>query len=124
MVTTLITGIASALPQLIMTGMQLLLALAQGITENLPSLIDAAIQSLSSFVQGILQNLPTILMTAAQIIGTLAQGIIGAIPQLLKALPPLEKESSVGFPSWVEKSESFSAISVTGVQEEKKAEKA
>lgn len=108
-ITNLVNGIVSKLPDLIAKGGELLQNLLTAIIANLPSLIQGGIQIISSLVIGIAQQLPTLIPMAIEAIITivtslldnidllidaaieliigLAEGLITAIPILIEKIP-------------------------------------
>lgn len=77
--TELIGVLASLLPQIISTGMQITVSLIQGIAQALPELIPQIVEVVVQIVQTLIDNLPMILDAALQLITGLAQGILAAL---------------------------------------------
>ena len=75
------------LPKIIQTGIQLLNSLISGIIQAIPQLIAALPQIITSTVNTIIANLPKIIQTGIELLGALISGIIRAIPSLVAALP-------------------------------------
>lgn len=88
-VTTLSGNIRTGAGQLVDSGMELLLQLAQGLANNLPVLIEYIPQIVTNIAGIINDNAPKLLVTAGQVLLTLAQGLIAAIPSLVAAIPSI-----------------------------------
>lgn len=84
-ITVFVQGFALLLPQIIQIGVNLITTLIQGITQMLPALVAGALQIVTALVQGITQMLPLIIQSGIQIITTLIQAIIPLIPQLVQS---------------------------------------
>ena len=82
-ISSLVDGISSFLPELIPAAVDMILELAMGLVDNLPQLIDSGIQLLESVVQGIVDALPKIAEKAPEIIMKLADTLIEKGPQLI-----------------------------------------
>ena len=76
----LIELLISLLPQIIDTGIKVILSLIEGLVNALPKLIDMLPTIITSIVKTLVDNLPQILATGIRILGELATGIIKAIP--------------------------------------------
>ncbi|GAN37500.1 phage tail tape measure protein [Lacticaseibacillus paracasei] len=85
MITTLVTGLVGALPQLMSAGINLIMALINAIVQNLPMLIDAAMQMIQTLATGLLQNMDQIINGALQIVDGLVDGISQNLPAILNA---------------------------------------
>lgn len=85
----LIELLISLLPQIIDTGIKVILSLIEGLVNALPKLIDMLPTIITSIVKTLVDNLPQILATGIRILGELATGIIKAIPELLSKLPEI-----------------------------------
>ncbi len=81
----LTTKIREGLPDLIMSGAELLTGFGDALIANLPAIFELATTIITSLVEGVTQALPMLIPMAVQIIGGLANGIITAAPQLLIA---------------------------------------
>lgn len=114
----LVTGLITALPDLVAAGPQIVSALASAISANLPAIMAAGQQLLAMFGSGIqsgvpqmvaqlpavidgflgfiTEQLPAVLDKGVEILTELANGIISGIPQLAERLP-LIIESFVTF---------------------------
>ena len=74
-------------PQLISSGLQLVVGLSQGIGNALPMLAAKAPQLIGALVSAIITNLPQILEAGVQILTNLAVGFVNSIPELLGQIP-------------------------------------
>ncbi len=86
---SIVSGIASGMPQILAAGQQLVSDLITGVVEQLPQLVPVALQMLLTFAQGIVDNLPSVLDAGIQIILALAQGIANSLPTLIEQVPRL-----------------------------------
>ena len=89
----IITGIAttliSSLPQLLTTGIQLVLALAKGIGEAVPQLLATLPDLITDMVEVIMDWLPDIINAGVDLLLALVNGLLQAIPQLIDMLPTI-----------------------------------
>nr|DAH03552.1 MAG TPA: minor tail protein [Caudoviricetes sp.] len=81
---SLLSGIIQIIPQLIITGADLIAKFAQGAAQRLPELINMGVEGIQNIVSGINANLPTIISSAVIIIGSLLQGLMEASPSLIQ----------------------------------------
>lgn len=110
-ITNLVNGITSKIPDLIAKGSELILNLSNALIANLPTIIQGGMQIIASLVTGIAQQLPVLIPKALEILITiitglldnidliidagiqlilgLAQGLINAIPQLIAKAPEI-----------------------------------
>lgn len=86
-VPTIITTILSMLPDVLSAGPQVLTGIITGIAQALPNLVPIAVQTLMTLIQGIIDNIPLIIDAGLQLLDGLATGIVDAIPVLMEALP-------------------------------------
>lgn len=84
-IANLLLGIATALPGVITTALQVIQSLINGLSANLPQLMTAGGQILSALGNGILQLLPMLGTLALNIVSTLVSTLITNLPQLLSA---------------------------------------
>ncbi|MCI8654968.1 MAG: tape measure protein [Clostridia bacterium] len=84
-ISNLINGIVSKIPDLIEQGSQLIQTLLQVIIANLPSVIQGGIQILSALVTGVAQQLPTLIPMALELILTLVTSLLDNIDKLIDA---------------------------------------
>lgn len=89
----LIPQIASALialsPELVNTGMQMLLSLINGITTAIPQLIGMLPDIINQMVTTLLANLPIVIDAGMQLLLAIVNGLMEAIPQLIDYLPTI-----------------------------------
>lgn len=87
----LVPAIVELLPEIIQTGIDVVISLVQGITETLPELIPAATEAIIKIAETLTDpgNLGNLVDAALEIILALADGIIDAVPRLLEVAPKL-----------------------------------
>ena len=88
-ISTLIDGLCNNLPQILSTGVQMLVTLVTGLAQALPLLIAYVPQIIASIVNTIASHLPQILSTGVKLLVTLASGLVSAIPQLVGKIPSI-----------------------------------
>ena len=88
-VTTLITAITNHLPQILQTGVNVLLQLITGISDTIPDLVPQMVKAVTTMITTITSNLPQIITAGVQLLGALIQGIINSIPDLIAAVPQI-----------------------------------
>lgn len=84
-ITNLINGIVSKIPELIAKGGELLQNLLTAIIANLPAIIQGGIQIICSLVIGIAQQLPTLIPMALEAIITIVTSLLDNIDLLIDA---------------------------------------
>lgn len=84
-VTALADFLLQSVPQILLVGLDLITGLAQGLIEGLPQILQQGAQSIVNFYNGITSRIPTIITTAIQLIQTLVQGIAQNLPQIMQA---------------------------------------
>ncbi len=89
MVATLSENIRTGASQLVDSGLELILQLAQGIADSLPVLVTYVPQIVTNIAGIINDNAPKLLVTAGQVLLILAQGLIAAIPSIVAAIPSI-----------------------------------
>ena len=89
MILTLIQGLLDNIPQLISSGLTLLMGLAQGLINAIPILIAMAPGIIQSLLTGLLTMIPQIILTGIELIGQLALGLVEAIPKIIDAIPQI-----------------------------------
>jgi len=82
---SIVDAILQNLPMMITTGVDLLLKLVDGLITALPALITAALQAIIALANGITQALPTLMPTIVQVILTIVQILIENLPLLIDA---------------------------------------
>lgn len=86
---TMITSISEALPQILNVGVQLLDQLTTGIETGLPDMVSRIPEIITQFLNYITERLPTVLDKGAELLNNLVNGILGAIPGMTAALPEI-----------------------------------
>lgn len=86
---TMITSISEALPQILNVGVQLLDQLTTGIETGLPDMVSRIPEIITQFMNYITEQLPTVLDKGAELLNNLVNGILGAIPEMTAALPEI-----------------------------------
>lgn len=84
MIMALVSGIVTALPQLMSAGISVLMALIDAIVVNLPMLITAAMQMIQTLADGLMQNMDQIINGALAIVDELVTGISQNLPKLIE----------------------------------------
>ncbi|NQP65410.1 hypothetical protein HO908_07700 [Streptococcus suis] len=82
-ITNLVNGMVSQIPQLINQGTQLIQQFTQVIVANAPAVFQGAVALISSLVQGVGANAGQLINSAIQIVGVLVNGLLTSLPQLL-----------------------------------------
>ncbi|PEH49299.1 phage tail tape measure protein [Enterococcus faecium] len=82
-ITKLVNGITSQLPQLMASGTDLIAKLASAISTMIPVIVQAGIQIIGSLVQGVGQNASSLISSALQVVTSFISSIASALPQLL-----------------------------------------
>lgn len=75
--------------QLVDTGIDFILNLAQGIMDSLPTLIEQVPQIIINFAGAINDNAPKLIVGGVKLIGMVINGIISAIPTLIANIPQI-----------------------------------
>lgn len=84
-ITNLINGIVTKIPELIAQGSQLIQTLLNVITANLPVIIQGGIEIISALVTGLANELPTLIPMALELILTLVTSLLDNVDQLIDA---------------------------------------
>lgn len=82
-ITNLVNGIASQLPQLMASGTELISKFASAISTMIPVLINAGMQIVGTLVQGVGQNAPSLISSALQVVTSFVSSVASALPQLI-----------------------------------------
>lgn len=82
-ITNLVNGISSRLPELIQQGGKLVSGLLDTITANLPAVLNGGVTLVQSLVSGLISALPSLATSATNMISTLLVGIASALPSLI-----------------------------------------
>lgn len=80
----LVNGIASGLPSLIAKGMELVRTLANTLIQRAPEIVQSGVKLLTSLVNGLVENLPTLIHTAGDLVIAFGKAIIQNLPQILE----------------------------------------
>lgn len=83
----LLTAIIANLPAIIQGGIQIISSLVIGIAQQLPTLIPMAIEAIITIVTSLLDNIDLLIDAAIELIMGLAEGLITAIPILIEKIP-------------------------------------
>lgn len=89
MILAILNGLTIALPSILNGAAQIISTLVTSLAELLPTLIPAAVQMVITLVLGLIQNLPLIIEAGIQLLQGLITGLINAIPQLITMLPQI-----------------------------------
>ena len=81
------TLISTVLPAMVSAGAQLLVGLVTGLITALPDLVAAVPQIVSALASAISANLPAIMASGQQLLGMLGSGIQSGVPQIVAQLP-------------------------------------
>lgn len=81
-----ITGIMSALPEVISQGMEIITNLLNGILEAMPDIITGAGEAITTFVGSLMESLPQIWESGTQMLLSVVQGITQNLPQIVTAV--------------------------------------
>ena len=106
--TELLTGLIdtwiSSLPQILETGGEILISLISGIQGMMPEIYTAALEIVSGLVTGLAENLPQILESGLTMLGELIAGVINGIPDLIAAIPEITSAfaDEIGKYDWAE----------------------
>lgn len=82
-ITNLVNGISSRLPDLIQQGGKLVSDLLDTITANLPAVLNGGVTLVQSLVSGLISALPSLATSAVNMVSTLVVGIASALPSLI-----------------------------------------
>ena len=83
---TIISDVAAQAPQLMETGVTILMSIVDAIITNLPTMITAGVSMLLTLVDGLITALPAIVDAGLQAIIELANGISAALPSLIPTI--------------------------------------
>lgn len=82
----LATKIADHMPEIVKTGMEIIMSLGKSIIDNLPTIIDAGIETLNALVDGLIEAIPMLLDGALTLIMSLADGLVQSLPTMIPKL--------------------------------------
>ena len=86
LISTIISDVAAQVPQLMQTGMTILMSIVDAILQNLPMMITTGVEILLELVDGLITALPTLVEAALQAIVALANGLTLALPTLIPTI--------------------------------------
>lgn len=86
-VETLLTVILENLPMIIEMGMQMLMSLVKGIADMLPTLIPTIVDAVILIVETLIDNIDLIIDAGISLILGLADGLLVALPKLIDKIP-------------------------------------
>lgn len=78
-------AISAAMPQIIESGTNAIIAFVEGAQQSIPEILDSGVEIINSLVNGILQALPQMVSKIPQIITTFVQFITSSLPQIINA---------------------------------------
>ena len=78
-----ITQLASMIPTIIQTGIQVVKGFISGMAQAMPQIIETAKGAISNFAQGITTNLPTVIAKARELITNFSNAVQNKLPQIL-----------------------------------------
>lgn len=88
----IIDGIAEALPKLLPAAVRIIGELAKKLVANLPKIVDAAISLIMAFIDGLMEALPELIDAAIEVFSALIDAIPVVIDKILAILPELIKK--------------------------------
>lgn len=84
---SMVSGVITALPQLLESGQAMLASLTGYLSENLPQMISSGLNALLGFSDGLKTNVGNLVDSAITMIKTLADGLIASLPDLIAKVP-------------------------------------
>lgn len=78
--------IAEHMPEIVKTGMEIIMSLGKAIIDNFPTIIQAGIETLNALIDGLIQAIPMLLDGAITLIMSLAEGLVQALPTMIPKL--------------------------------------
>lgn len=88
----IIDGISEALPKLLPAAVRIIGELAKKLVANLPKIVDAAISLIMAFIDGLMEALPELIDAAIEVFSALIDAIPVVIDKILAILPELIKK--------------------------------
>lgn len=85
-ISSLLDGIFSNLPQLADAAIQIISTICDGITSNIDLILESALQICLTLGESLISNLPMLLEAGLQVIVELAHGIASALPELIPTI--------------------------------------
>lgn len=89
LITTLVTTLIGMLPQLVTTGVQLIVAIINGIAQAIPQITQAIVAMIPQLVAAIVSGIPLIIQAGVDLLLALVEAIPQIIPPLVAALPDI-----------------------------------
>ena len=89
LITTLVTTIITMLPQIIQTGIEIIMAILNGVTSAIPQIVQAIVQMVPQLVQALVTGIPMLIQGAVQFLLAILQAIPQIIPPLVAAIPQI-----------------------------------
>ena len=87
LLTSLTVTIIEMLPQLVETGIQLIMAILEGLTIALPQIVDAIVGMIPYLVGALVQGIPQLIDGAVQLLLAIVDAIPRILPLLIAAIP-------------------------------------
>ena len=89
LITTLTTTIINSLPQLLTTGVEIILAILNGLTTAIPQITSAIVGIMPKLVTALVTGIPQLIQGAVSLFLAIVQAIPQILPPLLLALPDI-----------------------------------
>lgn len=89
LITTLATTIISSLPQLLTTGIQIILAIINGLTTAIPQITSSIVGMIPNLVSALVSGIPQLIQGAISLFLAIVQAIPQILPPLILALPSI-----------------------------------
>ena len=89
LITTLTTTLIQSIPQLITTGIEIILALINGITTAIPQITNAIVTMIPQLVSALVSGIPLMIQGAVNLLLAIVDAIPQIIPPLISALPAI-----------------------------------
>ncbi len=86
LISTIISDVAAQVPQLMETGLTILMSIVDAILENLPMMISTGVELLLKLVDGLVTALPALVEAGLKAIIELANGLTQALPTLIPTI--------------------------------------
>jgi phage-related protein len=85
LVNSLVNSFITLAPQILSAGVQLIVNLVQGISQSLPDIVASATEVFQQLLTTLLEHLPELITTGIQLVGELAAGLLQALPNIVSA---------------------------------------
>lgn len=89
LITTLTTTLISSIPQLITTGIEIILALLNGITTAIPQITTAIVGMIPQLVSALVSGIPLMIQGAVNLLLAIVDAIPQILPPLISAIPSI-----------------------------------